>query len=45
MRFLVEAHPNIYSAGDYGALAAHAARCEALEAFGAVTQRFDPPSR
>lgn len=45
MRFLAEAHPDIYAAGDYRALAAHAARCEALEAFGAVTQRFDPPRR
>lgn len=45
MRFLAEAHPAIYTAGDYSALAAHAARCEALDAFATVTQRFDPPRR
>ena len=45
MRFLGEAHPDIYAAGDYRALAAHAARCEALEPFRKVIQRFNPPSR
>ncbi|PZR08815.1 MAG: glutathione S-transferase [Azospirillum brasilense] len=46
LRFLAEAHPAIH--GDGGAwpsLAAHAARCEALDAFAGVVQVFDPPKR
>jgi glutathione S-transferase len=45
MRFLAEAHPDLYRAGQWPALAAHAERCEALPAFQAVVQRFDPPAR
>ena len=42
LRFLGEAHPGRFPPGP--ALAAHAARCEALEAFQAVRQPFLPPS-
>jgi glutathione S-transferase len=43
MRFLNEAHPTIHTAGDWPALKAHAATCEALDVFRAVTQPFRPP--
>jgi glutathione S-transferase len=45
MRFLGEAHPDILSAGSRPSLAAHAARCEALDAFSAVVQLFVAPRR
>jgi glutathione S-transferase len=45
MRFLGEAHPRIYQLGRWPRLVDHAARCEGLEAFKAVVQRFDPPTR
>jgi glutathione S-transferase len=45
MRFLAEAHPAILALGRWPALAAHAERCEALPAFRAVVQPFDPPRR
>lgn len=45
MRFLREAHPAIHGLERWPGLAAHAARCEALEAFAAVVQAFDPPKR
>ena len=43
-RFLGEAHPSIRAADRWPALAAHSERCEALDAFSSVTQRFIPPS-
>ncbi|MBS0644217.1 MAG: glutathione S-transferase family protein [Proteobacteria bacterium] len=45
LRFLSEAHPDIHAIGRWPALAAHAGRCEALPAFSAVVQPFDPPRR
>ncbi|HVZ09967.1 glutathione S-transferase family protein [Rhodopila sp.] len=45
MRFLADAHPDIHAPGQWPALAAHAARCEALPAFQAVVQPFIPPTR
>lgn len=43
LRFLTEAHPGLFDPARWPALAAHAARCEALPAFQAVIQAFDPP--
>ena len=43
LRFLTEAHPGLFLPERWPALAAHAARCEALPAFQAVAQAFDPP--
>jgi glutathione S-transferase len=43
LRFLGEAHPGMVSMKDYPALAAHAARCEAMAVFKAVSQPFVPP--
>ena len=45
LRFLAEAHPALHEPGPNPHLAAHAARCEGLEAFRAVAQPFDPPRR
>jgi glutathione S-transferase len=45
LRFLKEAHPGLFDAARWPALAAHAARCEALEPFQAIQQVFLPPSR
>jgi len=45
LRFLSEAHAEIHDPKRWSALAAHAARCEALPEFAAVQQRFDPPKR
>lgn len=45
MRFLREAHPAIHSGGSWPALAAGAARGEAMEAFASVVQPFDPPKK
>lgn len=45
MRFLSEAHTAIWALGRWPRLADQAARCEALPAFSAVVQRFDPPAR
>jgi glutathione S-transferase len=44
LRFTREAHPGLFDEQRWPALAAHAAMCEALDAFGAVTQPFIPPS-
>jgi len=44
MRYLGEAHPGLVSQGGWPALAAHAHRCEALEAFKAIFQAFLPPA-
>ncbi len=40
LRFLGEAHPDAFDLAAWPALAAHAARCEALPAFQAVVQPF-----
>jgi glutathione S-transferase len=42
LRFTGEGHPQLFGAR-YPALKAHAARCEALPAFGEIVQRLDPP--
>lgn len=44
-RFTFEAHPALRDVGRWPTLAWHAAGCEALEPFRAVTQCFSPPSR
>ena len=43
LRFTHEAHPHLFDAARYPALAAHAARCEALPAFAEIAQALDPP--
>ncbi len=43
-RFASEAHPALFAAAKWPALAAHAATCETLPAFAAVVQRFIPPN-
>jgi len=43
LRFTTEAHPHLYNATRYPALAAHAARCEALPAFREIVQPLSPP--
>lgn len=44
LRFAVEAHPGVIALDAMPALAAHAAACESLPLFAAVSQRFQPPS-
>lgn len=44
IRFLREAHPKLFHPERWPSLAAHAAQCEALAPFQAVTQVFLPPS-
>jgi glutathione S-transferase len=44
LRFTGEAHPQLFDAARYSALAAHAARCEALPAFVEIVQPLIPPS-
>jgi glutathione S-transferase len=41
LRFLGEAHPTLWGAAAFPALAAHAARCEALPEFQELSQRLD----
>jgi glutathione S-transferase len=41
LRFVGEAHPSLWTARDYPALAAHAQRCESMVLF----QRFVQPLR
>jgi glutathione S-transferase len=43
LRFTSEAHPHLFDAARYPALAAHAARCEALPAFREIVQPLAPP--
>jgi glutathione S-transferase len=43
LRFAAEAHPALFPAARYPALAALAAACEALPAFGAIVQPLQPP--
>jgi glutathione S-transferase len=44
LRFTGEAHPQLFDSARYPALAAHAARCEALPAFQEIVQPLIPPS-
>ena len=44
LRFVAEAHPGLLALADYPALAAHAARLEALPAFQQIQQTFIPPA-
>jgi glutathione S-transferase len=44
LRFTSEAHPQLFNAARYPALAAHAARCEALPPFQEIMQPLAPPS-
>jgi len=44
LRFTTEAHPHLFDAVRYPALAAHAARCEALPPFQEIVQPLAPPS-
>ena len=43
LRFTREAHPHLFDAARYQALAAHAATCEALPAFTEIVQPLAPP--
>jgi glutathione S-transferase len=43
LRFTREAHPHLFDGSRYQALAAHAARCEALPAFREIVQPLSPP--
>ncbi len=44
LRFTGEAHPRLFDDARYPALAAHAARCEAMPAFMEIVQPLKPPS-
>ncbi len=44
LRFTGEAHPQLFDATRYPALAAHAAHCEALPAFQEIVQPLAPPT-
>jgi glutathione S-transferase len=44
LRFTGEAHPHLFDRARYPALAAHAARCEALPACQQIVQKLIPPS-
>jgi glutathione S-transferase len=44
LRFTGEAHPQLFNSARYPALAAHAARCEALPPFQEIVQPLAPPS-
>jgi glutathione S-transferase len=44
LRFTGEAHPQMFDAARYPALAAHAARCEGLAVFAEIAQPLTPPS-
>ncbi len=43
LRFTREAHPHLFDGSRYQALAAHAARCEALSVFREIAQPLSPP--
>jgi len=43
VRFTLEAHPHLFDATRYPALAAHAAHCEALPPFKEIVQPLAPP--
>lgn len=44
LRFVSDAHPDLVVLSDYPALAAHSARCEALDVFKTISQPFIPPA-
>ena len=44
LRFARDAHPDLVDLAGFPALAAHAARCEALPVFQEISQPFIPPS-
>lgn len=44
LRFLAEAHPGLVDMASYPALAAHAAKLEAMPAFRQISQPFIPPA-
>ena len=44
LRSLTEAHPGLISIADYPALAAHAAKLEAMPVFQTIMQPFIPPT-
>ena len=44
LRFVGDAHAGLVDLGGYPALAAHAARCEAMAVFQEISQPFIPPS-
>jgi glutathione S-transferase len=44
LRFTREAHPDLFDAARYGALASHADACEALPPFREIVQPLAPPS-
>jgi len=44
LRFTGEAHPHLFDAARYPALAAHDAACEALAVFKEISQALNPPS-
>ncbi len=44
LRFTGEAHPQLFNAARYPALAAHAIHCEALPPFQEIVQPLSPPS-
>jgi glutathione S-transferase len=43
LRFTGEAHPHLFDSARYPALAAQAARCEAMSAFTEIVQPLKPP--
>ena len=43
LRFTGEAHPALFDAARYPALAAHSAACEALPVFQEIAQKLIPP--
>jgi glutathione S-transferase len=43
VRFTKEAHPHLFDAARYPALAAHGAKCEALPVFQEIMQPLSPP--
>jgi len=45
VRFTREAHPQLFDATRYPALAAHAERCETLAPFREIVQPLAPPKR
>ncbi len=44
LRFVKEAHPDLFDADRFPHLAAHSAACEALPDFIEISQTFDPPA-
>lgn len=44
LRFIMDAHPGLIDPARYPALMAHAATCEALPVFQAISQPFIPPA-